>query len=253
MRGKASLPRRAIGLVVAMTLVAGFVPVGQGFAAGAQATSGGALRYAEAAKQNAKGVAGPLESATPKRVLVKWTPGVQDSQIKAAGDLLGFKVVRTSAKVGWTLVEPTRKGLAPADLATSLRKTRLAARAEVEKVYSVASTGPNDPRYPEQWSLNNTGQTGGTPARTSVHPRHGPHTVPAPRTSSSPWSTRVPTSTTRTSRIRSGSIPTRFPATAGMTTRTAISTTSTATTSTTVTARCTTPWTATVTARTSPA
>ncbi|MDZ4232253.1 MAG: hypothetical protein U1C73_00490, partial [Dietzia sp.] len=127
-----------MGLVVVAALVAGFVPVGQGFATGATAAGAGTPRYVQAAKENAKGVAGSIQTLTAKRVLVRWTPGVQTEQIAAAGGLLGFKVVRTSQKLGWTLVEPTRKGLAPVDLATSLRKTRLAARAEVEKTYTVA-------------------------------------------------------------------------------------------------------------------
>ncbi|MDO8950660.1 MAG: S8 family serine peptidase [Actinomycetota bacterium] len=162
MRARSSLTRRLMGLVVVAALVAGFVPVGQGFATGATAAGAGTPRYVQAAKENAKGVAGSIQTLTAKRVLVRWTPGVQTEQIAAAGGLLGFKVVRTSQKLGWTLVEPTRKGLAPVDLATSLRKTRLAARAEVEKTYTVAvRTGPNDPLYPEQWSLSNYGQTGG--------------------------------------------------------------------------------------------
>jgi hypothetical protein len=152
-----------MGLAVTVALAVGIVPVGQGFATGASATASGNLRYVQAAKQNAKGVAGPLQAPTAKRVLVKWTPGVQAAQIAAASDLLGFKVLRSSSKVGWTLVEPTRTGLTPSDLAASLRKTRLAAKAEVEKAYTVSTTGPNDPRFPEQWSLDNVGQAGGTP------------------------------------------------------------------------------------------
>ena len=164
MRGSKSVPRRALGLLVTVALVVGFVPVPPGFAAGSSTASvSSALRYVEAAKNNAKGIAGPLSAPSAKRVLVQWTPGVQDSQIKAAGDLLGFKVVRSSAKIGWTLVESTRTGLAPTDLASSLRKARLASRAEVEKSLSAADVGPNDPLFPEQWSLNNTGQSDGTP------------------------------------------------------------------------------------------
>ena len=162
MRGSTSLPRRALVLALTMALVLGIVPAGQGFATGGTTASGDTPRYEEAAKTHAKGVAGSLETLSAKRVLVKWAPGVQPAQIKAAGDVLGFKVVRTSAKLGWTLVETTRKGLAPADLAASLRKTRLAAKAEVEKGYTVAAPAANDTLYPKQWALENTGQTGGT-------------------------------------------------------------------------------------------
>lgn len=163
MRGKISLPRRALGLLVAIALVAGFMPVGPVLATGGASESGSQPRYAEAAKDNAVGVAGRLSASSAKRVAVKWTPGVQPAQIEAASGVLGFKVLRTSTRLGWTLVEPTRKGANSADLASSLRKMRLASVAEVEKGYQVADVAPDDPRYPEQWALENTGQTGGKP------------------------------------------------------------------------------------------
>ncbi len=134
MRGRTGVFSRVLWFAVALALVVGMVPAA-GF--GGETTKGmGVSRYEAAAKTAVRGIAGPLQVRDAKRTVVRWAPGVQAEQIKAAGSEIGFKVVRTSQKLGYALVEPTRKGLTPADLATTLKRMRLAQRADVEKVFS---------------------------------------------------------------------------------------------------------------------
>lgn len=161
MRGRTGVFARALWLAVAMALVVGMVPAA-GFA-GEPARGKMVSRY-EVEGSGTRGVAGPLQTMDARRTVVRWAPGVQAEQIKAAGEQIGFRVLRTSQRLGYTLVEPTRKGLTPADLAAELKRARLAVRADAEKVFSVASLPvPNDPYFSGQWALHNTGQTGGTP------------------------------------------------------------------------------------------
>ncbi|UCF68625.1 MAG: S8 family serine peptidase, partial [Acidobacteriota bacterium] len=56
----------------------------------------------------------------------------------------------------------TPRGADLAGLCELIFRTGLVRYAELAS-YGVWTATPNDPRYPEQWALNNTGQTGGTP------------------------------------------------------------------------------------------
>ncbi|HEY3317169.1 MAG TPA: S8 family serine peptidase [Coriobacteriia bacterium] len=104
-----------------------------------------------------------IASRQPRQVVVKWAPGVQPAQISAAADRLGFKVVRESRKLGWSLVAPARAGVTPTTLLDALRRAGLTRQAHLERFYSVQGLpAPNDPLYVQQWALHNTGQTGGT-------------------------------------------------------------------------------------------
>jgi thermitase len=88
-------------------------------------------------------------------VLVKFAPGTTAAQRVALGasdvvgsvEGLGVKVVRVSS---------------PAAAVTALNRSPLVEYAEVNKILTASAT-PNDPRYAEEYGLNNTGQTGGTP------------------------------------------------------------------------------------------
>ena len=99
-----------------------------------------------------------------ERLNVKWAPGVPQAQIDAAAKRFGFEVVGQN-KLGWTSIAPTDPQARLGDLATALRKGKLATRIAEERVYTPATAGllPNDPRFPEQFGLHNTGQKGGTP------------------------------------------------------------------------------------------
>jgi thermitase len=88
-------------------------------------------------------------------VLVKFAPGTTAAQRAALGasdvvgsvEGLGVSVVRVSS---------------PAAAVTALNRSPLVDYAEVNKILTASAT-PNDPRYGEEYGLNNTGQTGGTP------------------------------------------------------------------------------------------
>jgi thermitase len=88
-------------------------------------------------------------------VLVKFAPGTTAAQRAALGasdvvgsvEGLGVKVVRVSS---------------PAAAVTALNRSPLVDYAEVNTILTAGAT-PNDPRYAEEYGLNNTGQTGGTP------------------------------------------------------------------------------------------
>src|SRR5215211_3042715 len=88
-------------------------------------------------------------------VLVKFAPHTTAAQRAALGasDVvgsvqgLGVKVVRVSS---------------PTAAVTALNRSPLVEYAELNQILTAGAT-PNDPRYPEEYGLNNTGQGGGTP------------------------------------------------------------------------------------------
>src|SRR3954467_11529818 len=88
-------------------------------------------------------------------VLVKFAPHTTAAQRAALGasDVvgsvqgLGVQVVRVSS---------------PRTAATALNRSPLVQYAELNQTLTASAT-PNDPRYAEEYGLNNTGQTGGTP------------------------------------------------------------------------------------------
>ncbi|MEN6430447.1 MAG: S8 family serine peptidase [Coriobacteriales bacterium] len=163
MRGKRRASSRVLGITVVVALVAGMVPAA-GLGAVRSSKGVGLSRYEAAAESVSAGVRSPLQVRDATRTIVRWAPGVQAEQIGAAASRIGFRVVRNSSRLGCSLVEPTRKGLTAPDLAVELKRARLAVKADVEKVYSYAQVEPpNDPYFPSQWALENTGQTGGTP------------------------------------------------------------------------------------------
>ena len=88
-------------------------------------------------------------------VLVKFAPHTTAAQRAALGasDVvgsvqgLGVKVVRVSS---------------PSAAVAALNRSPLVQYAEVNQILTASAT-PNDPRFAEEYGLNNTGQTGGTP------------------------------------------------------------------------------------------
>ncbi len=92
-------------------------------------------------------------------VNVRWRPGVSAGQVAAAARSMGFTVEGRGAS-GWTKVE-TPAGVSAEVLATSLRRAGLVEKATPAKPLQPADLPiPNDPLYPTQWALENTGQPG---------------------------------------------------------------------------------------------
>lgn len=111
--------------------------------------------------------AGPVGSAreavTPKLLNIKWRPGVPEVQQRAAAAKLGFKIVQSSARLGWTQVQPTLRGLTVSGLEKRMRAAGLVQVAQPAVIYQPADLAPNDPMFADQWALKNIGQLGGTP------------------------------------------------------------------------------------------
>lgn len=118
--------------------------------------------YARLAAERSAPFRAPALKREPQRVIVEWAAGVPAEQRAAAADKLGFRVVRESGALGRALLEPMAGGT-PSSLASALKRAGLARTADVERVYTTAASLPNDPLFAQQWGLDNTGQTGGTP------------------------------------------------------------------------------------------
>ena len=154
--------RRATSTVLAAVMISAYLP----FSALAPAAAAPASSTKAAYKSfQAAGPVGMRKApdASPSKVNVQWRPGVPKSQIIAAGERMGFTVVGTS-KLGWVQLAPAKRMTAGA-LATTLRASGLTAQARPAVTYQAAgapTTLPNDPLFPGQYGLNNTGQTGGS-------------------------------------------------------------------------------------------
>src|SRR3982751_1792232 len=94
-------------------------------------------------------------SYDPHSLIVKFKPGVSTTALDTPG--LGKRIGRIDG-VGAYLFSTSAD---PAVLARSVSRSRLVEYAEVNKILTVNAT-PNDPMFPDEYGLNNTGQTGGT-------------------------------------------------------------------------------------------
>ena len=101
--------------------------------------------------------AGSASAAAPETIIVKFQPGLPSTV--TAPLLGGAQQVGTVRALGATVVRPAGDASA---LVATLNRSSLVQYAEINKTMKVTAT-PNDPRYPELYGLNNTGQTGGTP------------------------------------------------------------------------------------------
>jgi thermitase len=88
-------------------------------------------------------------------VLVKFAPGTTAAQRAALG---ASDVVGSVQGLGVSVV---RVG-SPRAAVAALNRSPLVQYAELNTILTASAT-PNDPRYAEEYGLNNTGQTGGTP------------------------------------------------------------------------------------------
>jgi thermitase len=94
-------------------------------------------------------------SAAGGQVIVKFAQGVAAQSAMPNGASLGGTIHGLRAHVVKTTGDPSA-------VAAALNATPGVEYAEVDKPMQLLAT-PNDPRFPELYGLNNTGQTGGTP------------------------------------------------------------------------------------------
>ena len=155
--------RRALSGTLAVVMLSAYLPFSAIAPATASPIVGNKGVFADFRQTGPAGVrTAPATSAT--KLNVRWRPGVPKTQIAAAAVKLGFKASRTS-KLGWVQLTPAARMSAGA-LATTLRASGLTIQARPAVTYQpavVATNLPNDPLFPGQYGLNNTGQTGGTP------------------------------------------------------------------------------------------
>jgi thermitase len=88
------------------------------------------------------------------RVIVKFSSGANTSSAMPSGARLDGTIHGLGARVVTTTGDP-------ASAAAALKRRSDVEYAEVDQPMGLLAT-PNDPRYPELYGLNNTGQTGGT-------------------------------------------------------------------------------------------
>src|SRR5947207_3329126 len=86
----------------------------------------------------------------PGDVIVRLRDGVSGAALGAAADPLGGQLYRVNLPAGVAVPQAVAAYAARADVLF----------AEPDAVIRAAAL-PNDPRFGEQWGLNNTGQTGG--------------------------------------------------------------------------------------------
>lgn len=103
----------------------------------------------------------PGKSYVDGVVLVKFKPGVLPSARKQAHERVGASRVREFSSIGIEQVK-LKKGMSVVDALAAYKKDAQVDYVEPDYLVS-ADTLPGDPRFNEQWSLQNLGQNGGTP------------------------------------------------------------------------------------------
>jgi len=152
----ASRLRRLVGGLLAGAMIVSAVPVVPA-AATVTATSTAPRKY-EGLKPGGARTSYRLKARVGTNAVVRWAPGIQQSQINAAAIKFGF-AAGASKLFGYTLLTPKTGGLTADQLVGKLREAGLVTRADTTKRFSAAT---NDPRFGQQWALENTGQEGGT-------------------------------------------------------------------------------------------
>lgn len=102
---------------------------------------------------------GGAPAYVPGELLMKFDPGVQPLDRLSVRTALGATTLNTFASHAehWRL----GPGVSVDDALARLRRNPAVAYAEPNYLLGLDVT-PNDPRYPELWGMNNTGQTGGS-------------------------------------------------------------------------------------------
>ncbi|HEY6195720.1 MAG TPA: S8 family serine peptidase [Candidatus Eisenbacteria bacterium] len=95
----------------------------------------------------------------PGELLVRWKPTARASARAAALAPLGASHLKSYDFIG--VERLSIPGMGVAEAVARLKLDPRVEYAEPDYIFSIDRT-PNDPRYPEQYGLNNTGQTSGT-------------------------------------------------------------------------------------------
>jgi subtilisin family serine protease len=104
----------------------------------------------------------------PNQILIKFKPGVQPQQkVSLSGVLKGAKPLDTfSCLPDWALLR-LPEGTSVSDVLSTLSQdpdfAKLTDFAEPNYLWRVAQRVPDDPLFPDQWALHNTGQEDGRP------------------------------------------------------------------------------------------
>ena len=113
----------------------------------------------------------------PHHVLVKYKPPAeeislqsQDQARQAVESTYGLKPLKHFPYSNVRLYETEAEAAA---VISRLRGDPAVLYAEPDYRAYITATIPNDPRFGEQWGLNNTGQSAGRPTRTSTRPKPG--------------------------------------------------------------------------------
>src|SRR5580704_4412591 len=98
----------------------------------------------------------------PDRVFVRYRPGTTPDAIRALHQQVNAAVLREFPLVKGLQLVRIAEGSSVAAMLDYYRRNPAVIYAEPD--YIVHAVGvPNDPQFPSQWSLQNTGQSGGTP------------------------------------------------------------------------------------------
>jgi subtilisin family serine protease len=105
-------------------------------------------------------VAGPKYH--PTRLLVRYKPGTSPEKMHAVHEGIGAKVLRELRLVRGLQLVQLSGGVSIQQALAHYRKDASVLYAEPDYILHIVGA-PNDPDFPSQWSLQNTGQNGGTP------------------------------------------------------------------------------------------
>ncbi len=154
------LLRRIVSSIVAGAMVLVVVPLGTVSASAVPASvARTAPFYASLRSQGLRGDA-TLINPHADIANVQWRRGVSAAMVKATAKRLGF-TVETNTRLGWSQITAGPRSSA-GELVTALRSAGLVLDARPTTWMRAAGTIPNDPLFPSQWALRNTGQDGGT-------------------------------------------------------------------------------------------
>jgi subtilisin family serine protease len=106
---------------------------------------------------------GPNDLFVPGELLVKFKREVPQAVIDAVNSQHGARTIRVLRRIGVHHVETSMPVLDAVRAYQNRPEVEYAEPNFIVRPVQSPQLTPNDPRYPEMWGLNNTGQTGGTP------------------------------------------------------------------------------------------
>ena len=123
-------------------------------------SSAGALGSAPPPPPPQANVSSPADRVADE-VLVKFSPGIQDDYVRRINDEFGTRTLRFFSQIGVHHIR-IESGAGVDATVDAYRNHSAVVYAEPNYIVR-ADVLPNDPQFPDQWGLNNTGQDGGTP------------------------------------------------------------------------------------------